>query len=214
MLELTAEKIWEETYTLVPSGVRKWHLVAEGLQRLSLLVVGGFGHNHGGSGFGRAGGGSGRRLDLLGVEGADLELGLVLLENTLVVVLPELLAGILSGYARKDLLAACEPVTSVSIPAFFRGPRVRAGHTWVVLLEGCQVIDILIDNDVQVGGLVMRLDVAQGESFRHGERGMGLDAREGCDGRRSWIYVDDSRRTRSEQEQETRSLGACWRLFK
>jgi hypothetical protein len=34
-----------------------------------------------------------------------LELSLVLLEDALVVVFPELLAGVLAGYAREDLLA-------------------------------------------------------------------------------------------------------------
>jgi hypothetical protein len=148
LLAPAAKKRWEKTYTLVPGGIRKWHLVAEGLHRLSILVFGGLSNNHGGSCLGWAGGGCRRRRDLLGVQGADLKLGLVLLENALVVVLPELLAGILSGYAREDLLAAWEPVTSVSIPAFCRGARVRAGHTWMVLLEGCEIVDILINDDV------------------------------------------------------------------
>jgi hypothetical protein len=37
----------------------------------------------------------------------------------------------------------------------------------VLVLEFGQVVDILIDDDVQVVGLVMRLDIAGGESFRH-----------------------------------------------
>ena len=41
------------------------------------------------------------------VRPADLELGLVLLEDTLVVVFPELLGGVLAGYPLQDLLAAC-----------------------------------------------------------------------------------------------------------
>ena len=41
---------------------------------------------------------------LLRVQGADRELLLVLLQNALIVVLPELLAGILSGYSLQDLL--------------------------------------------------------------------------------------------------------------
>jgi hypothetical protein len=37
----------------------------------------------------------------------------------------------------------------------------------VLVLELCQVVDILIDDNVQVVGFVMRLDVAGRESFRH-----------------------------------------------
>jgi hypothetical protein len=37
----------------------------------------------------------------------------------------------------------------------------------VVVLELGQVVDVLVDDDVQVVGLVMRLDVAGCEGFRH-----------------------------------------------
>lgn len=38
----------------------------------------------------------------------------------------------------------------------------------MVVLELREIVDILVYNDVQVVGLIMRLDVADGESFRHG----------------------------------------------
>jgi hypothetical protein len=37
----------------------------------------------------------------------------------------------------------------------------------VVVLEFCQIVNIAIDNDVQVAGLVMRRNVACGKDFRH-----------------------------------------------
>ena len=45
------------------------------------------------------------KLGLL-LEGADLELGAVLLKHALAVVLPELLGGVLAGHALEDLGAA------------------------------------------------------------------------------------------------------------
>lgn len=56
-----------------------------------------------------AGGGLGLGLLLglgLGIEGADVELGMPLLEDALVVVFPELLGRILAGDSLQDLLAA------------------------------------------------------------------------------------------------------------
>jgi hypothetical protein len=57
----------------------------------------------------------------------------------------------------------------VQIAPTGRGNGSR-GHTWVFILELGQVVDILIDDDVQVVGFVMRLDVADSESFRHDAR--------------------------------------------
>jgi len=51
-------------------------------------------------------------------------------------------------------------------------PRVRAkgrANTWMFILELGEVVDVLVDDDVEVGGLVMRCDIALGESFGHGE---------------------------------------------
>lgn len=50
--------------------------------------------------------GGGFGLGLLGVQAANLELALELLQDALVVVFPELLRGILAGYALENLLAA------------------------------------------------------------------------------------------------------------
>jgi hypothetical protein len=58
------------------------------------------------------------------------------------VVLPELFAGVLACNAAEDLLS-----------------------TWVLVLELGQIVDILVHDDVQVGGLIMRLNVADGEGF-------------------------------------------------
>lgn len=40
-------------------------------------------------------------------------------------------------------------------------------HTWVLILELGEVVDVLVDGDVQVGGLVVRRHVGLGEGFRH-----------------------------------------------
>lgn len=64
-------------------------------------------------------------------------------------VLPELLGGVLAGNTLENLLA-----------------------TGVVILELGQIINVAIDNDVQVIGLVVRRHVADGESLRHAD---GLD---------------------------------------
>lgn len=59
-------------------------------------------------------------------------------------ILPELLRGVLSGDPGEDLLS-----------------------TWVVVLELGQVVDILVDDDEQVAGGVMRRNIGGGEGFRH-----------------------------------------------
>lgn len=43
-------------------------------------------------------------------------------------------------------------------------------HTWMIVLEFGQVVDILINNDPEGIGLVMRRNVACTESLGHGER--------------------------------------------
>lgn len=103
-----------ETYALVPAGVGEGNQVTVGLEGLGLLfdgllgLLGGLGRGGGGRGLG------GLDLGLLGVEGADLQGLLVLLEDALVVVFPELLGGVLAGDTGEDLLATCS------------GPRGRA----------------------------------------------------------------------------------------
>lgn len=42
-----------------------------------------------------------------------------------------------------------------------------SAQTWVVVLELGQIVDILIDDDEQVAGRVMRRNIGGGEGFRH-----------------------------------------------
>lgn len=118
MMEPTlATSTWEtgtigrETYALVPAGIGKGNLLAKGIERLRLVLL----LLDGGDGLGGRLD-DGRRLGFclglglgLGVEGADEKLGLILLQDTFVVVLPELLGGVLASDALEDLLAACKP---------------------------------------------------------------------------------------------------------
>lgn len=72
----------------------------------------------------------------LRVERADLELLLVLLQDGLIVVLPELLAGILSSYSLEDLLATrvLFLIEGVSIPNL--EPFDRSFHlTWNLVIS-------------------------------------------------------------------------------
>jgi hypothetical protein len=39
----------------------------------------------------------------------------------------------------------------------------------MLILELGEIVDVLVDDDVEVGGLVMRCDIALAESFGHGE---------------------------------------------
>jgi hypothetical protein len=99
-----------EIYTLIPARIRKWDLITQGLQRFSLFLLLGSSWSRRSRRGSRLRGWScrrsGRRGGLLGVERTDLELGFVFLEDTFIVVFPELLAGVLAGYAGEDLLAA------------------------------------------------------------------------------------------------------------
>lgn len=101
-----------DTDSLVPTWVGKGDLRAEWLQRLGfLLALGGDGLLRGGGRLGcrnRHWLRGGFRLHLgLAVEAAHLELSLVLLQDALIVVLPELFGGIFSGDSLEDLLATC-----------------------------------------------------------------------------------------------------------
>ena len=94
------------TYTLVPRRIGEGDQVAIGILRLGsrrgLEIARGLRLRRGlGLLRGRGRGRSGLGL-LLGIQRADLELALVLLQDTLVVVLPELLGGILSGNALEN----------------------------------------------------------------------------------------------------------------
>lgn len=141
------------TYALVPAGVGIGDEVAKWSQGVRLVVrdldlLGRFRcsvhgrwlglDRHGG------GGGGGGSILWLGIQRANEEGALVLIEDALVVVLPELLGGVLAGDACEDLLA-----------------------TRVVVLELCQIVDVVVDNDVEVVALVVRRDVALCEGFGH-----------------------------------------------
>lgn len=100
------------TDALVPVGIGEGNLLAKGLEGFCgffaawLLLLYSLD-----SGWCWLGGWSrwfclGLRLGLC-VEGSDLQLPLVFLENAFVVVLPECLGGILACYALEDFLAAC-----------------------------------------------------------------------------------------------------------
>ena len=98
----------QTTYTLVPVGVAERDLKAEGLKRLGRLLLSSRGllsRRRGGLRRGLGCLGLGLRLGL-GVQRADLKLCLVLLEDALVVVLPELLGSVFTSNALEDLLTA------------------------------------------------------------------------------------------------------------
>jgi hypothetical protein len=86
-----------------------------------------------------------------------LKLLLVLLQDALIVVLPELLAGVLSSHSLDNLLA-----TRV---LFLMGCVSRLGELAVrppAYLELGHVVDIVVDNNPEVIGLVVRLHVGFG----------------------------------------------------
>ena len=164
-------EVWA-VVSLVPVRVAEGDLRAEGLQGLGLALGRCLAHGLGLRRLDGDGAGCGLRLGGLGglglgVEGADEEFLLVLLEDALVVVFPELLGSVLSGYALEDLLTAW--VVSVNMP-----PRIDfEGHelgrrTWVVILKCGQVVDVAVDNDVEIVGLVVRRNVSRGEGLGHG----------------------------------------------
>jgi hypothetical protein len=86
-----------------------------------------------------------------------LQLLLVLLQDALIVVLPELLAGVLSSHSLDDLLAAWVLFLSECVS---RLPRSLWGHP--AYLELGHVVDIIVDNDPEVIGLVVRLHIGFG----------------------------------------------------
>jgi hypothetical protein len=144
------------TYTLIPTRIRKGNQVPKRIQRLYLFHLF-FRHRNHSSTLRRwfrylrrrCCRRSGRRRGFLRVQRADLEFRFVFLEDGLVVVFPELLRGVFSGDAGEDLLAAC-----ASFHRQLLRPRtigVKSGgeiNTWMLILEGRQIIDILIDDDV------------------------------------------------------------------
>lgn len=110
------------TYTLVPRGVGERNQITIRILRLSIcrrLVVGRGSLCDWGGLLGCRGGSRRGLDDLLCVQRADLQLGLVLLQNALVVVLPELLRGILSGDSLENYSHVNFEVSATFQPWFY-----------------------------------------------------------------------------------------------
>ena len=86
-------------------------------------------------------------------------------------VFPELLRGVFTRDASQDLLSACAIIASDhflrSLGNGVKSKGWKGGNTWMFILEGSQVVDVLVDSDVQVVWLVVRRNVCLGEGFRH-----------------------------------------------
>jgi hypothetical protein len=86
-----------------------------------------------------------------------LELLLVLLQDALIVVLPELLAGVFSSHSLDDLLATrvfflIECVSDLLCLSWSHPDYLELGH----------VVDIIVDNDPEIIGLIVRLHIGFG----------------------------------------------------
>jgi hypothetical protein len=86
-----------------------------------------------------------------------LELLLVLLQDALIVVLPELLAGVLSSHSLDDLLATRVLFLGECVSRLPRSPWRHPAY-----LELGHVVDIVVDNNPEVVGLVVRLHIGFG----------------------------------------------------
>jgi hypothetical protein len=91
-----------------------------------------------------------------------LELLLVLLQDALIMVLPELLAGVLSSHSLNNLLAT-RMLFLVECVSKLGELEVRPP----AYLELGHVVDIIVDNDPEVIGLVVRLHIGFGVCARH-----------------------------------------------
>jgi hypothetical protein len=110
-------QIDRNTYTLIPTRICKWDQIAIGIQGLRLDSLD-CRHWHNSPALSlrlhnfllllwwRYRWCRWRGLNLLGIQGADLELGFVFLEDAFVVVFPELLGCVLSRDTSEDLLPA------------------------------------------------------------------------------------------------------------
>lgn len=73
--------------------------------------------------------------------------------------------GRLSHVVRRTLLSTCNRTLSASDQDKTSAQKVR--HTWVLLLELSQVIDIFIDHNPEIIGLAMRRDVFLAKCLGH-----------------------------------------------
>jgi hypothetical protein len=87
------------------------------------------------------------------------------------VIFPELLRGVLARDTGEDLLSACAIAASdhflCSLEDGVGSKGCKGGNTWMFILEGGQIVDILVDSDVQVVWLIVCRDVCLREGFRH-----------------------------------------------
>lgn len=157
-----------ETHALIPTRIREGNQITVRIQRLHLLyrLLGHLHHRLTRRLWFRSLWCRCRRSSLLGVEGANQEFRLVLLEDAIVVVFPELLAGVLASNAGEDLLAACAPISLV-----FGGDRDagegKIKYTWMLILELGQIVDVLVDDHIKVSGLVVGGNVGLREGLGH-----------------------------------------------
>jgi len=142
----------------------------------------------------------GRFGSLLRVQRADLQLTLVLLQNTLIVIFPELLRSIFSGDSLENYATVnfglFRSIVSVMTYSSFHLEISSSQHviqlahdqrteysacshnfgvylgglTRVLVLEFGDIIDILVNDNPWVIALAMRRDVVLAECLRHGER--------------------------------------------
>jgi hypothetical protein len=110
LAELRSWQLQRKTYTLIPTRIRKGNQISIGLQRLRLLNRRG-GNNRPALCLWRGGRWRGwwccyrRGFHLLGIQRPDEELRLVLLQDALIVILPELLGCVLASDSRENLFA-------------------------------------------------------------------------------------------------------------
>jgi hypothetical protein len=87
------------------------------------------------------------------------------------VVFPELLRGVFARDAGKDLLSACAIAASDHVLCSSENgvgdQRWKGGNTWMFILEGRQVVDVLVDSNEQIVWLVVRRDICLREGLRH-----------------------------------------------
>lgn len=103
-----------------------------------------------------------RRSSLLRVERANLQLFLVLFQDALVVVLPELLRGVLSGDSLQDLLS-----TRVLVLYDTSESRATRDIFHGTYLEFGEIVDVFVNDDPEAVWLVVRRHIVLGVCGGH-----------------------------------------------
>lgn len=176
-------------YRLVPIRVGVRNQVAVRFQCLRSLPgswtgLGGNGAGLGGRASGLLGWRRSRRRSRrsgLGVERTNLKVLLVLLEDALVVVFPELLGSVLAGnplencaglvYRSESAIGALQVLLffpPVIVSNFSDNYRVSS-HTGMLILEFGDVVDVLVDNDPEAVCALVSRNLGGGESLGHGD---------------------------------------------